>query len=145
VTAHLEALLTAITGIKGVRPPADLVPYVANLYDRRNEGGIIPGGRIEGTDWTPAFNDCHANVNALCGADPRYRPVRGWRYFDFHNFLSFVRFTAHSIVADASGRLWDITPSRASQHYPFILAEGTEEEFVQIVEVRGLGNLDHFR
>jgi hypothetical protein len=145
VTSQLEALLTDVTGVKGIRPPADLLPYVARLYERRNEGVTVPGGRIQGTDWTPVFNDCHANVNALCGADPRYRPVRGWLYFDFENSLSFVRFTAHSVVADEAGRLWDITPSRASQRYPFICAEGTVEEFVQIVEVRGLGNLDHFR
>jgi hypothetical protein len=141
----LEAFLTEATGVKGQRPPPDMAPYAARLYERRNEGIIVPGGRLADSNWQPAFNDCHANVNALCEADPRYRPVRGWLYFDFNNDLSFVRFTAHSVVMDEHDKLWDITPSRASQPYPFIRAEGTDDEFAQIVEVRGLGNLDHYR
>lgn len=144
MNSYLEAFLAELTGIRGQRPPADMVPYAARLYERREEGVIVPGGRLVDCNWQPAFNDCHANVSALCAADPRYRPVRGWVYFHFDNQLSFVRFTAHSVVVDEQGRLWDITPTRASQRYPFVRAEGTDDEFAQIVEVRGLGNLDHY-
>jgi hypothetical protein len=145
VTSGLEAFLTAYTGITPTPPPADLVPYAARLYERRSEGVIVRPGKVIGPEWTPAYNDCHANVNALCEHDPRYRPVRGWLYFDFDQVLSFVRFTAHSVLIDENGRLWDITPSQASQPYPFIRAEGSEAEYVEIVETRGCGNLDYFR
>jgi len=71
MNSWLEAFLTEMTGVKGERPPPDVAPYALRLYERRTEGIIVPGGRLVDSNWQPALNDCHANVNALCEADPR--------------------------------------------------------------------------
>ena len=58
--------------------------------------------------------------------------MRGWLFFDFGVF-GFVRFNAHSVVEEANGNFIEITPSRASQRYPFIRHEGKEEDFISLV------------
>ncbi len=55
--------------------------------------------------------------------------------------MPICRFTAHSLVEDPTGRLFDPTPSKASRRYPFLRHEGPEAEFMAIVEA-GHTNLD---
>jgi hypothetical protein len=47
-------------------------------------------------------------------------------------------FTAHAVVEDPAGRLFDTTPSKASQRYPFLRHE---EEFEAIIAA-GYSDLD---
>jgi hypothetical protein len=92
--------------------------------------------------------DRHRNVDWWVHNPTNSRAVRGWVFFDliqasfFFGRRPFVRFTAHSVVEDADGTLYDITPSRASRRYPFIRHEGSEEEFNSLVEENRLVNLD---
>jgi len=63
-------------------------------------------------------------------------PVRGWLFFSLSYpspLVNFVLFNAHSVIRQADGTLFDITPSRASQPYPFIRAEENDEDFLRFV------------
>ena len=94
--------------------------------------------------WTPAPNDCHANVGTWCKNMPEYIAVRGWLYFDFVDALSYVLFNAHSVIRDPDGRLLDITPTLASQRYPFLATEETEGEYAQLVD-GGVSRIRHIK
>jgi hypothetical protein len=115
-------------------PMVDLPEYSTRLYERLTEGTIVPPAAVSIGAWTPAPGDCHANVSTWCKNIAEYKAVRGWLYFDLANAMPFVLFNAHSVVRDPSGKLWDITPSQASQPYPFIPAEESEEEYAHLVE-----------
>ena len=48
--------------------------------------------------------------------------------------VPLVNFNPHSIIETDDGERYDITPSRASQRYPFLDHEGDAENFVRIVQ-----------
>ena len=45
------------------------------------------------------------------------------------SLLGVWRVTGHSLVENEHGELVDITPTQASQDYPFVRHVGTDEEF----------------
>ena len=49
-----------------------------------------------------------------------------------------MQFLAHSAIQAPDGMLYDITPSNASQQYPFIIAEESEEDYARLVEGEGI-------
>lgn len=135
----------------GYRPPPSeaLRVYASQLYDRRAEGILVPRISIAVGDWQPAQNDCHGNAIELSLQDSSYVPVHGWLYFDLGGFAPFVRFAAHSVVANGNGELVDITPA-ATPLYPFIRADLSQDYFVHaveaLVEQYGSSNcLDHLK
>jgi len=69
--------------------------------------------------------------------------VRGWLYFYFGGHFHYVLFNAHSAVQTPEGDLCEVTPSFASQPYPFIVAEESEEEYAAFVEGHGIRRLMH--
>lgn len=83
---------------------------------------------------------CHHNVTEWCALEPTYKVVRGWLYFDLTG-CSVARFVAHSVVRAEDGNLYDITPSNASQDYPFLEGNLSEGEFTKLVEEAGYYNL----
>ena len=88
--------------------------------------------------WTPDENQCHRNVDWWVRANPACKAVRGWVVFDYNQtslgLVPQVLFEAHSVVEQEGGSWVDITPSRVSQRYPFLRHEGSEDEFVELVE-----------
>lgn len=50
---------------------------------------------------------------------------------------------AHSAVKAPDGALYDITPTNASQDYPFIESKLSEEEYAELVETRGYGEINY--
>jgi hypothetical protein len=77
--------------------------------------------------------------------NPGHKSVYGWLVFDYDRdtwgILPVCRFTAHAVLEDPAGRLFDIAPSKASQRYPFLRHEGSKEEFDAII-AGGHSNLD---
>lgn len=122
----------------------DLKRYATRLYERRDEGTITRFARASIGDWTPSQRNCHENVTMWCTRNPAHRSVRGWLFFDFDWNLDFVRFTAHSVIRNENGELVDITPSLASQPYPFIVATEPELEYAGLVEDHGVTKIDYF-
>lgn len=98
--------------------------------------------RVELGGWKPTAKECHGNVSTWCQNTDGYSPVRGWLYFDFDDQLSYVRFVAHSVVRDAQGILWDITPQNATQPHPFNVAEEAEVNYQALIE-SGITSFDY--
>ncbi len=122
-----------------------LTIIAACLYERINEAIIPKWADISIGEWTPKENLCHENVTTICHHSPSYTPVRGWLYFDLEGALPYVWFNAHSLVRDDSGIMYDITPSKATQQYPFIEAEESEQEYAELVEKSGIIRLTHYK
>jgi hypothetical protein len=117
---------------------ADLTAYAIKLYARRSEGMLLKSASAKFQGWQPQLNMCHNNVATWCDYDPSYRPVRGWLYIELAGI-----FLAHSVVRIPNGELRDITPSNASQKYPFIIAEESETEYEELIMRRGISQVVH--
>lgn len=113
-----------------------LKAYTAELFARRNEGVIVQPAEIQIGDWQPQENECHRNVGTVCANRAEFTPVRGWLFFPLTYpapLVNFVLFNAHSVISNEDGTLFDITPSRASQSYPFIRAKENDGDFLKFV------------
>jgi hypothetical protein len=108
--------------------------YAARLFARLDEAIMLKRFEVNIGDWQPTAHDCHANATQIHLHSASYLPVRGWLYFDFGGHLDRVQFLAHSAIRAPDGELWDVTPSHASQEYPFIPAEDSEDEYAARVE-----------
>ena len=120
-----------------------LKDHAAALYQRRHLAAFVPFVASATPQFQPADNDCHRNVDIWCKLHPDQTPVRGWLLFEVFQHFGFFRFTAHSVVRLPDGTLFDLTPSRASQRYPFLGDHLTEEEYVLLVSSQQIVHLDH--
>lgn len=118
----------------------DVGSYALFLFDRVGEAVVAGRAVIEGGDWQPKHNMCHHNATDWCELKPEFTPVRGWLYFDLPG-LPHVKFVAHSIVRTPGGDLVDITPSDATQDYPFLVSGLSDNEYAHVVEELGFGEL----
>ena len=118
----------------------DINEYAKTLYSRFGTAVKLKRATIENSDWVPQPNMCHHNVSTWCHYMADYQAVRGWFYFSLPG-LNYVKFVAHSAVRAPEGELFDITPSNASQDYPFIDGGLSEEEYAELVEARGCGEI----
>ncbi len=118
--------------------------YAAALFARLNQVALLQPAVVDIGDWHPQLNSCHANVTELCAHDRSYSPVRGWLYFDFGGYLDRVQFLAHSAIRAPNGNLYDITPSQATQQYPFLAAVEPEAEYRALIE-SGVVRLWHLK
>lgn len=119
--------------------------YAASLFERRTEGIILKRAEIVNGDWKPQVNYCHDNVNIWCSSKSEYKPVRGWLYFDLCDELDYVQFLPHSAILTPEGELYDITPSNATQDYPFIKANLSDAEFKSVQKYLINQNLRHYK
>jgi hypothetical protein len=122
----------------------------AYLYKHRGEAKAVPFAEYQLADWRPTPNDCHRNVDHWVAQNPGYRAVRGWLVFDFRingpllGMRPHFRFNAHSTVRSPDGTIVDITPSYASQRYPFMPHPFDEQSFVALVNEKKIVLLEHF-
>jgi hypothetical protein len=80
------------------------------------------------SDWLPLPHRCHDNVAAWVSQSPQHKAARGYIIFPPNPLYGGVLVQAHTVVEMEEG-LIDITPSGASQPYPFVRHVGTDEEF----------------
>lgn len=120
----------------------DIENYAESLYLRVDEAAVLKQAVIEEERWKPQLNMCHHNVTNLCLLANEYTPVRGWLYFDLPG-LDYVKFVAHSAVKTPEGDVFDITPAIASQGYPFLVSNLSEDEYAYIVEDCGHGEINY--
>jgi hypothetical protein len=91
--------------------------------------------RVSLQAWIPLPSQCHENVDRWVEANPGQLSVRGWVFYMPYAFAtgeSGQVFTAHSVVKDRDGLLYDITPlgdERIRQSLRFVPHLGTEPEF----------------
>jgi hypothetical protein len=121
--------------------PKEIEEYVADLFRRRDEAVIVPRAVMHGGNWQPQPKCCHDNVDVYCYFEKDYKPVRGWLFFDYGYMLDRVAFLQHSILMFPDGHLLDITPSNASQNYPFLRVYESDEDFFAKEKYTDNGNL----
>ena len=90
---------------------------------------------------------CHTNADQFVSRTKDYRVVRGWLFFDFRaaalmGLEPTIRFTAHSLVQNASRERYEITPSQSSQCYPFVEHPFGNEDFDRLVQGRQISHID---
>lgn len=120
----------------------EIKKYTESLYKRVGDAVMLNRAEIKGGNWQPEPNMCHHNVTIWCEHNSEYTPVRGWLYFDLPG-LNYVKFIAHSVVLTPDNKLFDITPSNATQEYPFISSNLEEEHYAALVETVENGEINY--
>jgi hypothetical protein len=118
-------------------PEVDLDNLARALYTRRHEALTIPFEGQTMSSGAPQEHECHNNTDRWVLENPGHKSVRGWMVFDWHQTTAgwwpICHFAAHSVVERPDGSLFDLTPSKAEQRYPFLRHDGPEGEFEAIV------------
>ena len=83
--------------------------YEAGVCSRRPEAVTVPYIEVSIGDWKPEESDCHNNAKRWVEANPLWEVVTGWISFMWFGPCG-VQLTAHSVVRDPDGSLFDITP-----------------------------------
>jgi hypothetical protein len=88
--------------------------YEAAICKEMRDAKVAPFKTIALGDWKPVENCCHVNANTWVRSTPCHSPVRGWIFYKrclipTENDPGH-EFTAHSVVRDEKGILFDITP-----------------------------------
>jgi hypothetical protein len=119
----------------------DLKAIARRLYERRNDGVMIPFRADPEGRFSPNRNECYENCARWTDLYPADDIVRGWLVLDYREVNEAYRFFPHPIIQDAAGQRFDITISMPI--YPFLEIETTEQEFVDLVAGHQIMLLDH--
>lgn len=114
--------------------------YAKSLIQRVSEALAVEKIVVKVGEWEPQRKMCHDNASYFCEHNPEYVPVRGWLYFNLPG-MSYVKFLAHSVVRAPNGTFYDITPWEATEHYPFLACNLSEDEYADLVETQGCNQL----
>ncbi|WP_146120218.1 hypothetical protein [Paraburkholderia sp. BL21I4N1] len=93
--------------------------------------------------WTPTLGGCHQNVDRWVESHPGHKAVRGWLDVSFLATPAARRFTAHSVVADENGDLFDVTLGSSDLECSFILHPGSDDDFRYYALTPGEHSLEH--
>lgn len=115
--------------------------YGRSLLARVSEAVVVEKVSVTIGTWVPQRKMCHHNVSYFCEQKPRYSPVRGWFYFELPG-MSYAKFLSHSVVCSPDGTFYDITPWEATEHYPFLPSNLSEDEYADFVEEQGCNELN---
>jgi hypothetical protein len=87
----------------------DRAEYVKSVCERLGKAKPVPYLEVQFADGSqPEQNCCHRNAERWAREHPGTIVVRGW--VDFMPAVSGRRLTAHSVLQDADGWQFDITP-----------------------------------
>jgi hypothetical protein len=122
----------------------ELLMLARRLYARRQTGIVVPYTMV---DSRHREFDCHQNAGTWARDKSGCKVVHGWMVFDHEKtslgLVSLVNFNPHSIIETDDGERYDVTPSQASQRYPFLDHEGDADNFVRIVQDNSLSILSY--
>jgi hypothetical protein len=90
-------------------PEMTRAEYELAVCARLDQAVRVPFRQVSFADWSPKVAECHQNADTWVAANPEFEAVRGWVIYASFGGDS-VGLTAHSIVRDQSGALFDITP-----------------------------------
>lgn len=91
-------------------PPAipTRADYEASICRQLSQAELVPFRLVSLPDGDPTASNCHSNVDRWVEAHPGTTAVRGW--VAFASCGDATGLTAHSVVRDTDGQLFDITP-----------------------------------
>ena len=94
--------------------------YEAAICKNLPESRLVDFKKVQGKGWRPEESRCHFNVDRWVQENPGHTPVRGWVVYkpSFANGKLGLELTAHSVVRDEKGELFDITPIRDNRQRP---------------------------
>lgn len=133
----LLLLRAPVPTFRSMKTDAELQALAARLFSKLEDAMIPKRTMVHIGDWRPRPNKCHENVSFAVSRDPRYKAVRGWIAADYRD-IGVMKFFAHSVLEAPDGHLIDITPNPARWQYGFIRHDGTDEDFVDVVEKQGI-------
>lgn len=90
--------------------------YIAKICSRFGLRTHVPFRRVSIGDWRPSVACCHDNVTKWVAAHPDAKAVRGWVTL-YGDGFSGMFLTAHSVVEQSDGELYDITPLEDEDHH----------------------------
>jgi hypothetical protein len=102
-----------------------------------DEGRSLPFKEVRIGDWRPIVAECHKNADTWVKATPGSKAIRGWITFAAYSDDS-VGLTAHSIVEEADGRRFDITPLENESYRRgarFVAHYGDDQSFFAMKEL----------
>ena len=100
--------------------------FLTELRLRATSAKFIPFRVVRFKNGEPQPNACHTNVEDWIKENPQHKPVQGWLV------TSGFLLDAHSVVADDSGTLFDITPVQTPWRPPFLPHLGNDAEFKEL-------------
>jgi hypothetical protein len=83
--------------------------YEWDICARLKASQVVPFIEVSVGDWRPERSRCHDNVDIWIKSNPRHVAVRGWVVYASDG-KDGVGLTAHTVVKDEDGNLFDITP-----------------------------------
>ncbi len=110
--------------------------YEASIRKRIYQAQPVPFRKVSFRNGDDAqVSECHRNVDRWVEENPGTAAVRGW--VTCMDFQIAIRLTAHSVVRDTDGHLFDITPlgnERERSGMNFVAHLGDEQIFCAIKE-----------
>jgi len=82
--------------------------YEASICQRLGEALRVPFRHVSLPGWSPEVADCHANVDKWVQVHPECTATREW--VTYADLGVAIGLTAHSVVRNIDGHLFDITP-----------------------------------
>ena len=107
--------------------------YELSICEKLAEAEAVPFQRVSLPGWRPAVAHCHKNVDRWVASNPGSTAVRGWA--TCADFGDAIALTAHSVVRDVNGILFDITPLESEcvrGTMRFVGHIGDEQTFVRM-------------
>lgn len=106
--------------------------YERDICARSDTACLVPIKRDAGFDgWKPKVGGCHDNVDHWVKHHEGHTAVRGWMACSTCG-PDYIVYTAHSVVRDRDGSLFDITPREHDEELRghFIVHEGDDAAFL---------------
>ncbi|HTZ81962.1 MAG TPA: hypothetical protein VMB66_02145 [Candidatus Acidoferrales bacterium] len=112
------------------------VEYERSVCDRLANATRIPFRPVSFADGTaPMVGGCHRNADRWVTENPDCDVVRGW--VTYSNFGVSIGLTAHSVVRDQDGQVFDITPLENERYragMQFVPHVGRDQVFLSMKE-----------
>jgi hypothetical protein len=108
--------------------------YEWQICARIKASQIIPFRNVSIGDWRPEIAKCHDNVARWIKSNPGHTAIHGWIVNASYG-EDRVGVTAHTVVRDEDGSLFDITPvadERVRPGMAFVLHPGDDTSFYEL-------------
>ena len=130
-----------------LKPPSQAHrAYAKVLYEKRGEAIYVPRVTVVLPGWQPKANECHENCAEWHLRQGNCKIVHGWVCVDASE-IGFYRFSAHSVIEDSSGSLFDITPTSITSELLFLSGGLDTDSYFEATNILhehlSVSNLDH--